>query len=97
MSTPEDEALSSALEGLVAAKVREQRRSWAWFALALAAATAAVLFHHRGWALLGGLAAGVAALQLGVRAHLRADALRNQAMERILAEALRREGGAPQA
>jgi hypothetical protein len=90
VSTPEDVELSRALDALVARKAREQHRSWAWFALALASTVLAIAAHHHLWALLGALVVAAFSLQAGARAHLRADALRSEAMSRILAEALRR-------
>ena len=95
MTTPEDAELTRTLDALLAAKVHQQRRSWAWWALALAALAAAVAGRHQVWILIPGIAGALVALQAGVKAHLRADALRNQAMERILAEALRRSGQEP--
>lgn len=94
MSTPEDAELARTLDLLMAQKRQAQRRSWAWFALTLALALLAGLARHRLWILLPSLGAALASLQFGVRAHLRADALRGQAMERIVKEAFRRAGQA---
>ncbi|HEX9009014.1 MAG TPA: hypothetical protein VF804_01515 [Holophagaceae bacterium] len=91
MSHAEDAELTRQLDAIMAAKARAQRISWAWFGLALAAILLAFLAPHRPWLLLAEAALLAAALWRGGRAHLRADALRNQAMEKILAEALRRE------
>lgn len=92
MSDLEDAELTQALEALVAVKEREQLRAKLWFSLALVLFLAATLFHHHGWLALGSVILSIAALVLGVRHHLRASALRNQAMEKILAEAFRRAG-----
>ena len=91
MSQTEDAELTRELEAIMAAKARAQRVSWVWFALALAAILLAFLAPHRPAVLLGEAALLAVALWRGGRAHLRGDALRNQAMEKILAEALRRE------
>ena len=89
MTTAEDAQLARELEALMAAKTRAQRLSWAWFALALGMFLLAFQWHRPGF-----LLAETAFLALGCwqggRAHLRADALRGQAMEKILAESLRR-------
>ena len=89
MTTSEDAQLAGELEALMAAKTRAQRASWAWFALGLGMFLLAFRWHRP-----GSLLAEAALLALGFwrggRAHLRADALRGQAMEKILAESLRR-------
>ena len=90
MSATQDAEITQELEALVAAKEAQQRIMKAWFAAALAALLLALAFHRPWWAGLILVAAAVAALALGVRAHLRAAALRGQAMEKILAEAFRR-------
>ena len=92
MSEGPDTELTRALEALVAAKDREQRRSLGWFAAALVMAVMAYTAHHHPWILLGWIGLGLVALWLGGQAHLRASALRGQAMEKILAEAFRRAG-----
>ncbi len=91
MSQAEDAELTRQLDAIMAAKARAQRVSWAWFALALAAILLAFLAPRHPAALLGEAALLAVALWQGGRAHLQADALRNQAMEKILAEAFRRE------
>lgn len=95
MSATQDAELTQELEALVAAKEAQQRAMKAWFAAALAALILALVFHHPWWAGAFLFASGAAALALGVRAHLRAAALRGQAMEKILAEAFRRAGQEP--
>ena len=95
MSDERDAELTRELEALVAAKEKQQRLMWSLFALAASDAALAILLrHHLALTLfLGALATlGIA---LGVRAHLRAGALRGQAMEKILAEAFRRAGQVP--
>lgn len=92
MSQAADAELARELDAILAAKARAQRISWAWFALALAAVLMAFLAPRRPVVLLGEAALLTLGLWRGGRANLQADALRNQAMERILAEALRREG-----
>lgn len=89
MTTAEDAQLAEDLEALVAGKVRAQRASWTWFALALGMVGLAFRWHRPG-PLLAEAAILVFALWRGGRAHLRADALRGQAMEKILAESFRR-------
>ncbi len=92
MSEAPDTELTRALEALVAAKDREQRRSLGWFAAALVMGLMAYTAHHHPLIVLGWIALAVVALWLGGQAHLRASALRGQAMEKILAEAFRRAG-----
>jgi putative methionine-R-sulfoxide reductase with GAF domain len=89
MTTAEDAQLARELEALMAAKTRAQRLSWAWFALALGMFLLAFRWHRPGF-LLAEAALLVLGCWQGGRAHLRADALRGQAMEKILAESLRR-------
>jgi hypothetical protein len=91
MTQAEDVELTRQLEAIMAAKAWAQRISWAWFALALAAILLAFLAPRHPAALLGEAALLAMALWQGSRAHLQADALRNQAIEKILAEAFRRE------
>ena len=92
MSATQDAEITQELETLIAAKEAEQRAMKAWFAAALASLILAIVFHHPWWVGLLLFAAAVAALALGVGAHLRAAALRGQAMEKILAEAFKRAG-----
>lgn len=91
MTQAEDAELTRQLEAIMAAKARAQRVSWVWFALAVTAILLAVLAPRHPAVLLGEAALLAVALWQGGRAHLQADALRNQAMEKILAEAFRRE------
>ena len=95
MSADQDAELTRELEALVAAKEQQQRTMKTWFAAALASAVLAIVFRHPWWAAAFLAALAVAELALGMRAHLRAAALRGQAMEKILAEAFRRAGQAP--
>ena len=95
MSSDQDAALTQELEALVAEKERRQRIMKLLFALALADAILAAAFHRHLGAALIFAALAILGTVLGVRAHLRASALRNQAMEKILAEAFRRAGQAP--
>ncbi|HTL99357.1 MAG TPA: hypothetical protein VL181_11190 [Holophagaceae bacterium] len=95
MNDDRDAELTQELEALVAAKEREQLKMKLMFGLALLdAVLAGALHQHLGIALAMG-ALAVFGIVLGVRAHLRAAALRGQAMEKILAEAFRRAGQAP--
>lgn len=89
MTTAEDAQLTRDLEALMAGKARAQRASWGWFALALGMVLTAFRW-HRPWHLLAEAALLAFAAWRGGRAHLRADALRGQAMEKILAESFRR-------
>lgn len=91
MTQAEDAELTRQLEAIMAAKTRAQRVSWVWFGLALTAMLTAFLAPRHPAALLGEAALLAVALWQGGRTHLQADALRNQAMEKILAEAFRRE------
>lgn len=91
MSQAEDAALTRELDAIMAARARVQRISWAWFALALAAVLLVFLAPRHPAILFGEAALLALGLWRGGRAHLQSDALRNQAMERVLAEAFRRE------
>lgn len=96
-ATPEDADLTQALEALVAAKEAQQRRMRLLAAAALLLAGGALWLGragHGGWSALSALAA-LAATVFAVKANLAADRLRNAAMETILREAFRREGGKP--
>jgi len=95
VNAEQDAELTQELEALVAAKETEQRAMKAWFAAALAALILSIVFRHPWWTGILLLASAIVALSLGVRAHLRAAALRGQAMEKILAEAFRRAGQEP--
>ena len=95
MSEAPDTDLTQELDALVAAKDREQRRSRGWFVAALAMVAMAFTAHHHPLLVLGWIALGIAALWMATQAHLRASALRGQAMEKILAEAFRRAGQDP--
>ena len=95
MSATEDAEITRELEALVAAKEVQQRTMKTWFAAAMTALVLGIAFHHPWWVGLLLILATIAALALGVRAHLRAAALRGQAMEKILAEAFRRAGQEP--
>jgi hypothetical protein len=92
MSGAPDAELARELDALVAAKERAQRQSRIWFAAAVGMIVMAFLAHHHPLITLGWIALAVTAVWVGTRAHLRADALRGQAMEKILAEAFRRAG-----
>ena len=92
MNKTRDTELAGELEALVAAKDREQRRMYAWFSAALLLFAFAVIFRHHGWIALAAAALSIGAIVSGIRAHLRASALRGQALEKILAEAFRRAG-----
>lgn len=92
MSETEDAEITRELETLVAAKEAHQRIMKAWFAASLLLLILAIAFHHPAWIAVIFAALAIAALALGIRAHLRAAALRGQAMEKILAEAFRRAG-----
>lgn len=92
MSDTSDAELTRQLDEIMAAKAREQWHSRAWFGVALGMAVMAFVAHHHLLLLLGWVALALSAVWLGTRAHLRAGALRNQAMEKILAEAFRRAG-----
>ena len=96
MTKTRDTELAEELEALVAAKTREQRRMYGWFAAALLLFAFAVIFRHHGWAALAAVALSFGTIVSGVRAHLRASALRGQALEKILAEAFRRAGERPE-
>lgn len=96
MSQTRDTELTQELEALVAAKEREQLKMKLMFGLALLdAVLAGALHRHLEIALVMG-ALAVFGIALGVRAHLRAAALRGQALEKILAEAFRRAGETPE-
>ena len=92
MTEVPDAELTRELDALVAAKEHAQRQSRIWFAAAVVMIALAVLAHHHPWFVLGWIALAATAAWAGTRAHLRADALRGQAMEKILAEAFRRAG-----
>lgn len=96
MSKARDTELAQELEALVAAKAREQRAMYAGFGVALLLFLAAVALRSRLATALGLTALSLAALGFGIRAHLRAAALRGQALEKILAEAFRRAGETPE-
>lgn len=95
MSGTPDAELTQELDALVAAKEREQWRSRGWFAAAAGMVVMAFLAHHQPLIVLGWIALALTALWQSSRAHLRASALRGQAMEKILAEAFRRAGQEP--
>ncbi|MBS1767043.1 MAG: SdpI family protein [Acidobacteria bacterium] len=95
MSETQDVEITRELETLVAAKEAEQRAMKTWLAASLVALILAIAFHHPGWIAVIFAALAITALAFGIRAHLRAAALRGQAMEKILAEAFRRAGQEP--
>lgn len=92
MNEERDAELAQELDVIVAAKDREQRRMRLFFLAALACFIVAVLSRHHMLLALAMAALCIAAIVLGVRHHLRASALRGQALEKILAEAFRRAG-----
>ena len=92
MSEARDEELARELEAIVAAKDREQRRMKIFLPSGIVLFVIACAFHHHLWIALAVFALSIAAIALGVRHHLRASALRGQALEKILAEAFRRAG-----
>ena len=92
MSDARDAELARELDVIVAAKDREQWLMRLCFLAGLACFVLAVLSRHHLLAALALAALSIAAIALGVRHHLRAAALRGQAMEKILAEAFRRSG-----
>ncbi len=92
MSGDRDTELAQELEALVAAKEGEQLRMKLLFAAGFALFIVAIVARHHLLAAATLAALSVGTLALGVRHHLRATALRNQAMEKILAEAFRRAG-----
>lgn len=92
MSEDQDAELTRELEALVAAKEREQLRMRLLFGAGFVLFVLAIVLRHHLLGALGMAALSIATLVLGVRAHLRASAWRNQAMEKILAEAFRRAG-----
>ena len=92
MSEDRDTELARELDALVAAKDRQQWLMRLCFLAGLACFILAVLSRHHLLAALVLAALSIAAIALGVRHHLRASALRGQAMEKILAEAFRRAG-----
>ncbi|HET6329418.1 MAG TPA: hypothetical protein VFF76_01395 [Holophagaceae bacterium] len=95
MSGDRDAELTQELDALVAAKDGEQRRMRFLFAAGLALFVLAILARHHILAAIVLAALSITVIALGVRAHLRAAALRGQAMEKILAEAFRRAGQDP--
>ncbi len=99
MSAAQDAQITQELEALVAAKDKQQRLMRNLFILAAADTAFAVVMATRHHAAIALLFAALAILSLvfGVRAHLRAAALRGQALETILAEAFRRAGKEPPA
>lgn len=92
MNDERDAALERELDALVAAKDREQWLMRLWFLAGLACFIATILLRHHFLAALALAALCITATALGVRHHLRAAALRGQALEKILAEAFRRAG-----
>lgn len=92
MNEERDAELTRELDVLVAAKDREQRRMRLFFLAALACFIVTVLSRHHLLVALPMAALCITAIVLGVRHHLRASALRGQALEKILAEAFRRAG-----
>ena len=95
MSQTEDAEITRELEALVAAKEKQQRLMGLLFLMAAADAAIALIAHrHPLFALLFGVLALIG-IVLGVKAHLRAAALRGQALEKILAEAFKRAGKEP--
>lgn len=92
MNEERDAELTRELDVLVAAKDREQRRMRLFFLAALACFIVMVLSRHHLFVTFPMAALCITAIVLGVRHHLRASALRGQALEKILAEAFRRAG-----
>lgn len=92
MSETLDAEITRELEAIVAAKDREQRKMKLLLASGLVLFLVACVFHHHGVIALSLGLVSVGLLTLGTRAHLRASALRGQALERIVTEAFRREG-----
>jgi hypothetical protein len=92
VSEARDAELERELDALVTAKDREQWLMRLFFLAGLACFILAVLSRHHLLAALTLAALSIAAIALGMRHHLRASALRGQAMEKILAEAFRRAG-----
>jgi hypothetical protein len=95
VSEDQDAQLTRELEALVAAKAREQSRMRLLFGAGFVLFVFAVILHRHPMAAIILAALSIAALAQGVRHHLRASALRGQAMEKILAEAFRRAGQEP--
>ena len=95
MSDERDAELTRDLEALVAAKEKQQRLMRICFLSAAADAVLAVVMHHHLFITLFLVALAILGIVFGMRAHLRAGALRGQAMEKILAEAFRRAGQEP--
>jgi hypothetical protein len=87
-----DAELAQELDALVAAKDRQQWLMRLFFLAGLACFILAVLSRHHLLAALALAALSITAITQGIRHHLRAAALRGQAMEKILAEAFRRVG-----
>lgn len=92
MSATQDVEITQELEALVAAKEKQQRTMRLCFLMATVGAILAAIAHRHPLIALLFAALAILGLVLGVRAHLRAAALRGQAMEKILAEAFRRAG-----
>lgn len=95
MTKTRDTELAEELEVIVGAKTREQQRMFAWFAASFALFILTGVFHHAWLIALTLLALALGAIAQGLRHHLRAAALRGQAMEKILTEAFRRAGQEP--
>lgn len=95
MTLEADAELARELEALLAAKTLEQRWFLAWLGLALMLGILAVAAHGHPWVRLGLAALVLVALWRSGKSHLRVSALRNQATEKILAEAFRRAGEEP--
>ncbi|MBS1767929.1 MAG: hypothetical protein JST05_11085 [Acidobacteria bacterium] len=92
MSETQDAEITRELEAIVAAKDREQIRMKLFLASGLVLLVVAAAFHHHLLLALALALLAIALLTLGVKHHLRASALRGQALEKILAEAFRRAG-----
>jgi len=95
VSETQDAEITRELEAIVAAKDREQRKMKLLLASGLVLFVVACAFHHHLFIALALGAGSIGLLALGTRAHLRASALRGQALEKIVTEAFRREGKTP--